>query len=39
MIPQAIPPTLRNKVVENWITSFELMELSAFRAWIGVFRH
>ena len=34
----AIPPTSRNKVVENQITPFELMELSVFRAWIRVFR-
>ena len=35
---QAIPPTSRNKVVENWITPLELIELSTFHAWIGVFR-
>ena len=35
---QAIPSTSRNKVVENWITPLELMELSTFHAWIGVFR-
>ena len=28
----------RNKVVVNRITPFELTELSAFLAWIGVFR-
>ena len=39
VIRRAIPPTLRYRVVENWITPLELMELSAFRAWIGVFRH
>ena len=25
-------------MVESWITPFELMELSVFHAWIGVFR-
>ena len=29
----------RNRVVENQITPFELMELSMFRVCIGVFRH
>ena len=29
----------RNRVVENQIIPFELMELSVFCAWIGVFRH
>ena len=29
----------RNRVVVNRITPLELTELSAFRAWIGVFRH
>ena len=28
----------RKRVVVNWITPFELTELSAFRAWIGIFR-
>ena len=35
----AIPPMSRNKVVANWITPLELMELSTFHAWIGAFRH
>ena len=35
---RAIPPTSRNRVVENRITPFELIELSAFYAWIRVFR-
>ena len=34
----AIPPTSRNRVVENRITPLELMKLSMFRTWIGVFR-
>ena len=38
VIHQAIPPTSRNRVVENRITPLELMELSMFCAWIGVFR-
>ena len=38
MTHRVIPPTSRNKVVENWITPLELIELSAFRAWIRVFR-
>ena len=38
VIRRAIPPKLRNKVVENQITPLELMELSVFLAWIRVFR-
>ena len=34
----AIPLMSRNKMVENQITPLELIELSAFCAWIGVFR-
>ena len=38
VIHWAIPLMSRNKVVENQITPLELMELSAFCAWIEVFR-
>ena len=38
MTHRVIPAMSRNRVVENWITPFELIELSAFCAWIGVFK-
>ena len=38
VIRWVIPPTSRNRVVENQIAPLELMELSVFHARIGVFR-